>query len=497
MIFRGLTYMLLAALCLFAGVAEAETRQPSADEEKIFTLWPLVDYREKPREKASRLSLLGPLFSYELKGDDSIFSFRPLFHRESNARSGSSASTILYPLASSESTPEVSRLEILHLLQSDVFRKDEPAKEERRFMLFPLIISGDSHKYGPYTSIFPIYGDIYERYWKDEYHYVLFPLYSRTVKKGSTNYNLLYPFFTYTTGENEAGFQFWPLFGHSARDGVYSSTFAIWPIFLHERRGLDTDNPSTRVNVFPVYGSFNSNQISSTTWIWPFFGHSVDSKEKEEEWDLLWPLWLTVRGEKRNITKLLPLYSAESTPDSSKNWYLWPLYRTDSIHSPAYRQERQRILYFLFNDRLESWAVDDKSRRRTTLWPLFVYRRDTEDNMSITMPAPIEPILDREGIERSWAPLWRIYSQEWNAKGDSSLSILWNLYWHEKSGESLAWEIFPLFRYSEKPGLTELQFLKGLLNYRTSGEGSALSLFWLPLEFGTGGSDNPAGRDRE
>lgn len=484
--FRGMTIALLALLYLLSAKAGAETPPPVQDDGTLFTLWPLIDYREDPRKKTTRLSLLGPLLSFEQNGDDRVTAIRPLFHRESNGKSGSSASYYLYPLSSAEETPEASRFEILHLLQKDVFRKDEPAAAESRFMLFPLIISGESKKYGPYTSIFPLYGDIYERFWKDEYHYFLFPLYSRTVKNGTTNYNLLYPFFTVTSGEKESGFQFWPLYGQTAKEGVYGSTFLLWPVFLHEKRGLNTETPSTRLNFFPLYASFESPQVSSTTWLWPFFGHSTDRRAKEEEWDILWPFWLTVRGEKRNITRFLPLYSEERSPDATKNWYLWPLYRTDSIQSAVYRQQRQRVLYFLFSDKLESWAVDDKSRRRTALWPLFVYNRDTDDNMSITLPAPIEPILDRDGIERSWAPLWRIYSHQWSNRGDSSLSILWNLYWHEKGKENLAWEMFPLLRYRSTPRATEVQILKGLLQYRDKPDSSSLSLFWLPMEINLG-----------
>ena len=76
-------------------------------------------------------------------------------------------------------------------------------------MFFPFYISGTSKKYGPYTSVFPIYGDIYERFWRDEYHFVLFPLYGRTVKKGTTSRNYLYPFFNTIEGEKESGFHFW------------------------------------------------------------------------------------------------------------------------------------------------------------------------------------------------------------------------------------------------------------------------------------------------
>ena len=485
---RGLTITLLTLLSLLATTAMAEVRTPDPGEGALFTLWPLIDYRQVPQNKTRRLSLLGPLLTFEQKGDDSITAIRPLLHSTSNDKNATSASTVLYPLASAETTPEVSRFEILHLLQKDTFRKDEPSAEESRFMLFPFIISGESKKYGSYTSIFPLYGDIYERFWKDEYHYVLFPLYARTVKNNSTNYSLLYPFFTITTGEKESGFQFWPLYGHTAKEGVYSSTFALWPIYLNERRGLDTANPSSRLNLFPIYCSFDSTQIHSTTWLWPFFGHSTNSEAKEEEWDFFWPFWLTVRGEKHSVTKFLPFYSEEYTPDSSKNWYLWPLYRTDTMQSSAYRQERQRLFYFLFSDKLESWAVDDKSRRRTALWPLFVYNRDSDDTMSITMPALLEPILDRGGIETNWAPLWRLYSHQWSGNGDSSLSILWNLYWHDKSTDKLAWEFFPFFRYRTTPNATEVQFLKGLVQYRTKDGESSLSLFWLPLDINLGNS---------
>jgi len=490
MTFRGIIITLMTMVQIMAATAKAEVPAPDQEDISTFTIWPLVDYRENPKEKSSRLSLLGPLISFDQKGEDSITAFRPFYFGESNDKSGDSSARYLYPLSSSGNTPETSRFEFLHILQKDVFRKDESAAAESSFMLFPFIISGESRKYGPYTSIFPFYGDIYERWYKDEYHYVLFPIYSRTVKKGTTNYNLLYPFFTFTSGEKESGFQFWPLYGHTAKEGVYSSTFALWPIYLNEKKGLDTDNPSTRFNLFPLYCSFDSKQVNSETWLWPFFGYSSDSRKNEEERDYLWPIWLTVRGEKRSITKFLPFYSEERSPDSSKNWYLWPLYRTDSIQSSVYRQERQRLLYFLFSDRVESWAVDDKSRRRTALWPLFVYKRDTEDNMSITLPAPVEPILDRDGIEKSWAPLWRIYSHQWNSSGDSSLSIIWNLYWHEKHGDNLAGELFPLFRYRSTKRLTELQFMKGLVEYREKPESSSISLFWLPLDINLG-SEKP------
>jgi len=478
---------LLAILIMFslyvlqADVIYAAELPRSPENEALTTVWPLFDYRENSAKKTSNLSILGPFLTFETTPDDQLTAFRPIFSTKADINKTRSSSYYLYPLASSETTPDVTRMEFLLLFQKSTFRKAEPDKKEDQSMLFPFYISGESEKYGPYTSVFPIYGDIYEKFWRDEYHYALFPLYGRTVNKGTTNYHLLWPFFSLTRGENESGFGFWPLYGQASKEGVYSSSYTLWPIFSKETRRLDTAEPSKRFTIFPLYSAFDSPSVTSRTWLWPFFGYSSDLKKEEEERDYLWPLWLTVSGKKRNIVRFLPFYSDERTDDSTKNWYLWPIYRNDTMQSPQYRQERDKILFFLYTNRLESWAQDGKERQRTAFWPLFLYKRNTDGESSLSVPALLEPILDREGIDDLWAPLWRLYLQKWNDGGDSSLSILWNLYWHDKSQDYFGWELFPLFRYRSARSFNEVQILKGLLYYTNSCTKSSLSLFWIPF----------------
>jgi hypothetical protein len=442
-----------------------------------------VDYRHDARTGISRLSLLGPLFSSESDREEQRTALRPLLHTTSSVRGDGSFSHLLYPLASAETTPEVSRFQLLQLLQRSVFRKDEPEQAERQFMLFPFIVSGDSKQHGPYLSLFPLYGDIYGRFYRDEYHFALFPLYARTVNKGATTYSLPYPFLSWTTGERESGFQIWPLFGTAAKEGAYRSRFALWPLYQQEERGLGSDNPVSSLILFPLYGGTDSPRGYSRTWLWPLFGHAVDHEHHEETWDLLWPLWQTVRGDRRQVNRFLPLYAAEQSSDASKTWYLWPLFRSDTLKSPLYRQEQLRLLYFLFTDKRESWAVDDRERRRTALWPLFLYRREPDGSASLSLPAPVEPVLDKDGIEKAWAPLWRLYDQSWSPRGSSSLSILWRLFWHEQDQGRRAWELFPLVRYREEQALRDMQFLKGLVHYRDTGSHRNLNHFWLPFGF--------------
>lgn len=480
--------LIIALLTVVTPLASGAEEGDGSDRGTIFTLWPLVDYRESPKEGFRSISLLGPLVKVQRRGDETLTALRPLFHREEHKIAQRSATDYFYPVASSESSPEVETLQILKLYQKNIYRKDEPEKIETGTMLFPFYITGKSEKYGPYKSVFPFYGDIYERFWRDEYHFVLFPLYGRTVKGGTTTRNYLYPFFSTVEGERESGFGVWPLYGQSEKDGVYRRRFALWPIFMSEESGLDTENPTEMLNILPFYAATDSPRRTTRHYLWPFFGWSEDRERKVEETLYLWPFVMTARGEGRSVDRFLPIYAEERGKETLKRWYLWPLYRHDELSSASFSLERDRILYFLFSDNRERWPVDGAERRRTALWPLFTYNRDVRGVKSFSFPAPLEPIVNREGIERNWSPLWRIYAQKWNDAGDSAVTFFWNLYWHERRGDDTAWELFPLADYRSEKGFTEVGVLKGLVRYRAEGEKRKLTFLWLPFGIGWEGS---------
>jgi hypothetical protein len=457
----------------------AQEQQAEEEEGSIITFWPLFDYRESPRQGFSNLSILGPLFKFQRNGDADVTAVRPFFYRTGDDSDDTARTDYLYPLASSETWADGKFLQVLHLFQK---RTPLPGMEERQgTMLFPFYISGTSEKYGHYVSVFPLYGDIYERFWKDEYHYVLFPLYGRTVKNGTETRNYLYPFFSLIKGEKESGFQFWPLYGQAEKEGVYRKRFALWPIYLQEELGLDTDTPTRKFYLFPLYTSSVSRKRTEKHYLWPFFGYVSDSDKKLEERDYFWPFVVTIRGEARNLDRYLPFYSEDLRKNSLKRWYLWPLYSHEELTSDIYQLERNRVLFFLYSDATETWTVDGKSRSKVSCWPLFTYRSDERGVKTVSFPAPVEPILDKEGIEKSWAPLWRLYIQKWNDAGDSAVSFLWNLYWHESRSDGLAYELFPFISYRSEKELTDLALLKGLIRYLRHNETNELRFLWLPF----------------
>ena len=290
---------ILAASPLFAGDGKEA-------EGTIFTFWPFIDYRASPREGYSNLAILGPLLKFQHRGDDRDLAVRPFYYGTANQQNGTAAAEYLYPLATSGTSPEAAKLQVLELYQNNIYRRDEEEKREQGTMLFPFYITGSSAKYGPYTSVFPFYGDLYERFWRDEYHYFLFPIYGWTVKNGTTTRNYLYPFLSTTEGENESGYQLWPLYGQSAKEGVYRKRFLLWPFFLQETSGLDTDDPVKRFYLLPLYAATDSKKSTSRYYMWPFFGRKIDKEGNQEERDYFWPFWRTIRGKNAHLTVISP-----------------------------------------------------------------------------------------------------------------------------------------------------------------------------------------------
>jgi hypothetical protein len=475
--------LLLAAAAARPAAAADDARGEDKPSQKagpgaIVTLWPLFDYRSSPATGYSNLSLLGPLFKRERTGSTTITALRPLFFSSSTPED--QETEILYPIASTSASGGDNDTQVLKLYQKHVSRSGTP-EEKRDSMLFPLYISGQSEKYGPYTSVFPLYGDIYERFWRDEYHYFLFPLYGRTVKKDTSSTNYLYPFFNTVSGERESGFQFWPLYGQASKAGVYDKRFVLWPFFISEHLAQDSDNPVTNLSLLPLFASSQSPQRSAVYAPWPFCGVVRDTSGQVIERDFLWPFWLTAKGKESYTDRYIPFYSSSRSKDVSSTWVMWPLYRHETIASATFKQDKTSLLYFLFSRSDEFWPQLGRDRARGAFWPLYAWKRDEDGIRTLTMPALVEPIIWNDGVERNWAPLWRLFIFTWDDKGNGATSLLWNLYWREKRGEESAGELSPLFSWRSAGGDSEFRILKGLFGYGKDKDRTTLRILWIPF----------------
>ena len=431
---RGLSLHLALLILTFASPV-------FADDATLSTFWPLYDYRASAQADYQSLHLLGPFVKYETKGSETEYTLRPLFYRAVD-EDGNSETDVLYPLFGHKKDKDSSRFHILHLIDYDFGQRETGSNN--RWYLFPFLFYGEEEQ-GTYMAFFPFGGTLYNWFGRDRISFVLFPLYSRTERGSRRVDNVLWPFFARISGEDESGYKFWPIYGQSSKTGVYRKKFFLWPIFFSESRKLDSDNPGY------------------------------------EEWNLPWPLVRITKGEDYHGLKLLPFFADETMDVKRRRWYLWPIYKIEEMDTELIQRRRDRVLFFLYSDTRESKWETGESMRRINFWPLFGYHRKNGVSLfhALSLLEPFFP--ENQSIERLWSPFWRVYQQKWDQQGNQVISLLWNLFWSERRGDKLAWELFPLVEYhKQSPGNKSLSFLKGLLSYRSDEQGKRLNLFYLP-----------------
>ncbi|NJC86946.1 MAG: hypothetical protein FIB02_00185 [Desulfuromonas sp.] len=450
-----------------------------AGEATVFTLWPLVDYRSDSDTDYRTLHILGPLIKLETKSDELEYAVRPFLYRAADD-AGFSQTEVLYPLAVERSQPDADFFNTLHLLNYDF--GDRERGSSNQFYLFPFLFYGEDPERGSYAAVFPFGGLLYDWFGRDRITFALFPLYSHTETETAQTDHILWPIFSRTTGERESGFAFWPLYGQSRKDGVYQKKFFLWPFCFSERTGLDTGAPMTRLAVLPFWFEQESRDYSQQTVLWPFFSWTQDRAREYEQWDAPWPLVRVTMGTSRHGLRLLPFYADETIEARRKRWFLWPVYQIEDINTEFLARQRHRVLFFLYSDLLERKLDTGAEKRRIDFWPLFGYQRENGVSRfnALALLDPFFP--ENEAIERSWSPLWRVYQQRWDSQGNLVVSVLWNLYWHERRGDHLALELFPLFDYREDQTKTRLRLLKGVVSLRSEAEQNCLSLLFLPWE---------------
>ncbi len=411
-----------------------------AVDESLWGIPPFVSSLRSRDGDRREIFVLPPLFSYRRYGEDSRWQFAQWLNG--------------------------SRLDLI----------DDP--DVHRFNLFPFFFyQNASDPEHDYWALFPLYGTLQNRFFRDRADFVLFPVWLETWKGTMRTRNILFPFFHLRDGPGLRGWQFWPLLGHEHKlpatrtnlaDQVevvpgHDKTFALWPIYFRNRLGLGTDNPTRVDAALPFYYLERSPKRDSTSVLWPFFSWADDRAEKYRQWYAPWPLVSFARGEGRTLDRVAPFFSVGHSATFEGESYLWPLYRRRHIMTADLDRDRHQFGLFLYMDLKERIKGTDAVEHRIDSWPLFTWRRDRLGNERLQVFAPVEPVRDATYIRRNWSPLWSVWRQERNAAtGWSSQSLLWNFY-----------------RRDSTPAATKGSLLFGLVQYEKTSAGRRWRLFYL------------------
>ncbi|MBI3417372.1 MAG: hypothetical protein HY043_18930 [Verrucomicrobia bacterium] len=441
---------------------------------------PLAHEFDLTLESGRRTEILGPLFSREVQNNAAERTWPPFMHDRVDRGLDSAEFDFLYPLVGYRRFGTEYRLQFLQLVNfSGGQTQSEHAK--RRVALFPFYFQQRSTEPGQnYTALLPFYGHLQNHLFRDEINFVLVPIYFQSRKKDVVTDNYLMPFFHLRHGNLLTGWQLWPLVGNEHKEvttrtnsldeveivGGHKKFFLLWPIFFREALDLGTTNSKTLNALLPLYNLERSPVRDSSTYLWPFFTFTNDREKRYHEQDLCGPLLAFARGEGKTMNRVWPLFGHAHNATFTNNFYLWPLYKYNSVYAPPLHRERRRVGFYLFSDLIERNLDAGTALHRTECWPFFTYRHDANGNQRLQILALWEPILPtNNGIQKTYSPFWSLWRSEKNGKtGATSQSLLWNLY-----------------RRDATPTTKKCSLLFGLFQYQTGPEHKQVRLFYLPF----------------
>ena len=465
----GIFSIALALLLNLTPIARAQISAGPAFSEFRLTL-----------DAGRRTEILGPVFYSEERDETSQWAIPPLMSYTHDRGVDGTEFDILYPILTYDRTGGEYRFQILQLFNFAGGVK-EAETNKHRFSLFPVYlqqISDDPSE--NYFSLLPIYGRLKNRFFRDEFNFVLLPLYLETRKRDLHTYNYLFPIFHWRTGDGLKGWQFWPLAGHEHKvptlrtnlwgDAVpvpgHDKKFFAWPLFFDQRAGIGSANEEHTQAFLPLY-SFTRSPLRDATAVPFVLGWSSvhDRAKKFHEIGAPWPLIVFRRGETSRTDRVWPLFSRATNQFLESTWYAWPIYKYNRVHSDPLDRDRTRLLLFLYSHTTERNTETGKAKRRRDLWPLYTWRSDWDGNSRLQLFAPLEPILpNSKSIERNWSPLWSVWRDERNAKTSArSQSLLWNLYHRETDTDA-----------------SRTAALFGLVQHTSNTNESCWRLFWWP-----------------
>ncbi|MGA3180330.1 MAG: hypothetical protein ABSF38_08320 [Verrucomicrobiota bacterium] len=415
-------------------------------------------------DSGDRQEVLGPLFYSEQSDSQRQWALAPLLGHARTPDLDWTETDFMYPLFTWRRFGSEYRAQFFQLL-STAGGKTQPGADFRLFTIFPLYFQARSTNASlNYTALAPFYGHLYNRLFRDETKFVMFPLYSQTRKKDVVTDNYLYPFFHLRHGNQLHGWQFWPVVGTEHKSptlltnnynevqtvGGYDRWFAAWPFVLRDLSGLGTSNRADRVMIMPFYSRLRSPLRDESSYGWPFGYWRINDREKKyREQSLLWPFFVAARGAKTE-TRVFPFYSHAAGGGLVSDFYLWPLYKNNRLKADSLERERVRIFFFLYSDLREKIGPSGASLHRVDFWPFFTWRRDMDQRQRLQVLALLEPFFpDNRSISRDYSQLWSFWRAEKNVQtGAASQSLLWNLYRRETGPASKKYSLlFGLFQY--------------------------------------------------
>jgi len=447
---------------------------------------PPIFYHDQDEAYKTEENLLGPFITIRKNDERNEFGIRPFFYWLENEKRDHREMDILYPLFGYWADSDIKSYQfLLHLVKYESNKLK--GGTEREFTLFPFIFYKSSpEKDNGYFGLFPLYGDLNNKFSKDTIQFILFPLYMKTTSEGDKTTSIVWPFISIYSGDQE-GFRLWPIYGkRTKKKNNLEQTFIMWPFYVSNEKDFYGQHIYSR-NFFPFYSESEMFGIKHRSYFWPLYNKTESINNNFERWDVPWPFINITRGKKYQ-TRVFPFYSrSESAEEDTDGFILWPLYKYSKLHLEDHIRSKKIFLFFIFKEETYKPTIDGgKKGKRIDLWPLFTYTKNRNSSYLhvFTLFEPFIRSSDR--LYRNYSPFWRIF--EWRKYDDDSskASLLWDIITLRNSERGSKFSIkpvIPLVTYRNMDVGNSFKLLGGLIGYSSSDYGDTIRLFYYPFRF--------------
>jgi hypothetical protein len=466
----GVFASLVAACSAFA--AEADNYAP------IFTIGRDSTFL------AVRNRALGPFYENDIDGAYEVYAkIRPLYAEGFDSTTDTGWSSVLYPFYIYRDFPGGHRWAFFELINGSetVSTRGEPIES---FEIWPIYWHYDNGvRKESYDAVFPIAGTLRNRMFYKRIDWFGFPAFVRLEQADHVDTCILWPVFRSRLGPQTSGFGVWPLAGHFEKTGSYNRTYFIWPLGYNNHKTLPDNQGGGdlhQTGLLPLYAQETAPGLVSRTYLWPFFGYTTQTAPRPNyhEVRFFYPFGVEGRGDKAYVNRLLPVYAHETHPGYDKHWYAWPIYRHVDSRQDSLDISKDSVLYFVYQNEVQTAPGHNFEARKTQLWPLFGYSDDGKNSRQFQFLNPFEPLYgSNEQIRQIWTPFFAIYRYE--ERGDELRhSVLWDLFLYDREADKSDFSIGPLFERKKSADASSWNVAKGLIGRETVGGKSRWSVLW-------------------
>jgi hypothetical protein len=458
---------------------------PAKAEE--YNFWPLsveqTLWTGSPANRRETRQMAGPLLFSQTTAGHVSGGIRPLFVFDRDLAGHTSEFDFLYPLLTKRTDQNGSRWSLLDLAISSQPNPAAPSGDRvHSFDLWPFYFSKDTGDPATsYHALFPIHGQVINRFGDHRISWTLFPFYGVFERNGVTTTTVPWPIIKILRGDGNHGYAIWPLLGYRAKAGAYREQFYLWPLIYKNEAKLWQPKPEVSLGVLPFYARDESADSLTETYAWPFFGYiHRTAPYRYDETDWFWPLLVQGRGDDRRINRWAPFYTHSVVKGDDERWLLWPLFRQEQWTDNGLTQNKTQFLYFFY------WSLRQHSARnpalppaqKTHLWPFFSYWDDGANHRQFQLLSPFEVFFqDSEPMRRIYSPLPAIYRYERFAPDDTHASLLWNAVTWRRTPQEREFHVGPLFSVRSGSGIRKISLLSGLIGLKRAASGGNWKLF--------------------